>query len=1376
MELSEIQLCLQALHLVEGASFDDIKKAHKELSLSLHPDKNPPEEKEECSARFIRMQAAFEYLSAVERGEDVGVPFFASPPEPDTLCADPTCPHTFLREHWHRGEDVVIAFRGGEVTVRFASLEGLFPCHDTRCASLSGPLHMHWIIDSVVSLLFFDQGLLNDFCMGISGSVVRFEWNGYDVKEGDVWASQVLYGICMASPHLFWTKVQRYYRATMGFDARQIYEIVPEVGPQRLWLDLEDPQLPDLGADLVLNVVNRVAFRILHSWNPSLNQAIDLEKLSVCHDDFMSAQIIFPFWCTNMSGVKSFRDAFMSCLQSELDDEQVFRRNVEDDRGRLDFCVSGLKTELARAEAFWESLEEEHQVLWLNRAGIDPECQRVVSFTDAITRMDITDEDRAKVPRLPYLEELAECLFNVVLERQRSEKSNPWLTIIDLKKEIRSLEELRLSLDERAYTLGHVGKVLTESLGRETRRRLIRRGQAGKDDPVMVQMMPYQTTGKYGAFKIFEQDGKVKMNNMPLPLHLDYRLISACLDGDVRYVMHRFEFGCGRKFLPKLTAKDLRIAQMDDGMFSVKSVVSTSVITCGLCGGQHQSDSDLLILRKESASGCWTLWCWVMFCQKDLSKARPYQFGPASLLLEDSYSEPPPDLCQEIECVSDQQEYCFGKDDDWVPTRRVNLIRSYLGTGKTHRIVEQIFRWTIMCAGYSPPRVVILSPRRVYAQNVTQRYQNELQKKLPGVWERYPPFRCYTEWKENTGLRETQPLRDYPRIVIQVESLHKLGTDFDYDFVIVDECESILSQLCSFTTHKQNHSINLQIFERLLKLPKARIFLCDAFLARNTWTLVRHLFANQLSSVGFYHNKPIKRNTRLVVLPSADDWCTKAKELLAQKQKIFMVWSSRTKMLDFAGRLQEQKLLENSACLLYSSSEYLLVLPNDVVNSLSDDERRSLIEDDNRDGFWKIRSSDTVNDIQRWWNLDCIRLVACSPTITVGLDFPLKQFDATFISTAPTGSGTVRDAVQAHLRVRQTKSQVVYGIEPDNAPHDLEKLTKPQWHIRELHGLVDVGISHNPVWKFTTVLPQWFLEVYDWEERRRVIQAGWHGELFFRYMSDECLYEIVCEGDGPSEKVEPTSFPFQRVSREHGEYLRECKSKYKKLTQQEQVDLNRYELLCDFKSNTDNAVLSSIWNKYIAQRCDVAAEKWVEDQLPPADAYFYVARIESRFQSVESFIGSWRNVTPMTFKQHQVAMFQMILLLKKWLQIPHSQTETTDVGTLLKPHLAELKIAVFQKWHVVDDRILVAERNTQRIFVPLKKKDKLFDTYRTVQAFEKQYPVEQTQAITLASCIFTRWSRMKVDKEGKLCRFSDFPAFYNDLVEHEHSMEAMLEM
>ncbi|RWW77653.1 hypothetical protein BHE74_00014173 [Ensete ventricosum] len=53
----------EMLGIPESGSFDDIKRAYKQMALKYHPDVSPPDLADEYTRRFIEVQEAYETLS-----------------------------------------------------------------------------------------------------------------------------------------------------------------------------------------------------------------------------------------------------------------------------------------------------------------------------------------------------------------------------------------------------------------------------------------------------------------------------------------------------------------------------------------------------------------------------------------------------------------------------------------------------------------------------------------------------------------------------------------------------------------------------------------------------------------------------------------------------------------------------------------------------------------------------------------------------------------------------------------------------------------------------------------------------------------------------------------------------------------------------------------------------------------------------------------------------------------------------------------------------------------------------------------------------------------------------------------------------------------
>ncbi|KAJ6841270.1 chaperone protein dnaJ 20, chloroplastic-like [Iris pallida] len=67
MERTTNESFYELLGISEGGSFDEIKRAYKQLARKYHPDVSPPERAEECTRRFIEVHEAYQTLSDPRR-------------------------------------------------------------------------------------------------------------------------------------------------------------------------------------------------------------------------------------------------------------------------------------------------------------------------------------------------------------------------------------------------------------------------------------------------------------------------------------------------------------------------------------------------------------------------------------------------------------------------------------------------------------------------------------------------------------------------------------------------------------------------------------------------------------------------------------------------------------------------------------------------------------------------------------------------------------------------------------------------------------------------------------------------------------------------------------------------------------------------------------------------------------------------------------------------------------------------------------------------------------------------------------------------------------------------------------------------------------
>lgn len=317
-----------------------------------------------------------------------------------------------------------------------------------------------------------------------------------------------------------------------------------------------------------------------------------------------------------------------------------------------------------------------------------------------------------------------------------------------------------------------------------------------------------------------------------------------------------------------------------------------------------------------------------------------------------------------------------------IPSSGSYIIKSYLGTGKTTQIANQpeITNKNLT--------VLALSPRCKFARSLATRLG------LP----------CYMDLK----AREISNSR---RLVLSMESLHKLEGNVNFDLVIGDEIESCLTQFISEATMKGKAERNMEIFSQLLARAK-RFILADAFISYRTLDVMGCLSLNYTLVHNTYNPAP----RRAILVPMTEKGEGKKKtyepdalfqkllELLKVGKRLYFVCASKKRMLQF-----ERMVIE--AGIVYKA-----------YHSGSTDTKGEF---------------DNVNET--WGQF---QLVMTTTTITVGINHDTEHFDCLALYGV-IGSGSVRDLFQALMRVRHARDgDLYYSINPFSLKKPLS--TRPE--------------------------------------------------------------------------------------------------------------------------------------------------------------------------------------------------------------------------------------------------------------------------------------------------------------------------------------------
>lgn len=329
----------------------------------------------------------------------------------------------------------------------------------------------------------------------------------------------------------------------------------------------------------------------------------------------------------------------------------------------------------------------------------------------------------------------------------------------------------------------------------------------------------------------------------------------------------------------------------------------------------------------------------------------------------------------------------YVQDLEWEPNRQVLCINSAMGTGKT----TSICRWI---KENDPKRVIVLSPRISYAKSICHEYNTKIGGKQP--------FRCYKDMK-------LDHIATYNRIVISMESLHKLNFDYikanPFDLIVVDECQANLSAHTSRETNGMNFNNNSDIFYAMLRY-SPKVLFCDAFINAKTLEFLTNM---QLSTTLLNYTTPMKAREALIV--EGNDYDTLLPYILkdlSEGKRLYVCMSSANRALEWASIIEKE-------------------LPDKRIKAYTRGEGKTIV------------------DVKKEWSeLD---IVITTTTITVGINFDVPHFHKCYMSFSVKSNNCVVDLFQCHYRARHLiDNEVIIHIvdidSPSNVPYNEKEITR----------------------------------------------------------------------------------------------------------------------------------------------------------------------------------------------------------------------------------------------------------------------------------------------------------------------------------------------
>ena len=308
------------------------------------------------------------------------------------------------------------------------------------------------------------------------------------------------------------------------------------------------------------------------------------------------------------------------------------------------------------------------------------------------------------------------------------------------------------------------------------------------------------------------------------------------------------------------------------------------------------------------------------------------------------------------------------------------------GTGKSEQIIHQI-----AAGGFES--VCWPTPRRSLSKGMLQRLNSSLEE----YWQKHNGCSCPEKDKFVSYLDSSGDLTEHKRIMIQMESLYRIK-GAKYDALIVDESESCYSQYSSFKTMHGHLNGCADVFWSLVRECKFMVAM-DAFMTDKTLNSLR-IFAEERGvrpDLIVNEYRPSGKIAYEINGPNLEESKRMFLEILIQKLK------AGERVVIFTGHANFGEVVEREVIRAmgagFKMRYYHGRSDSDVKNEL--------------------------DDVNTHWAP--LQLLMYSPIVLAGLTYTHDAYD-TLMMFGYAGGCVVRDAFQAHLRVRRFKNKELYFL------------------------------------------------------------------------------------------------------------------------------------------------------------------------------------------------------------------------------------------------------------------------------------------------------------------------------------------------------------
>lgn len=306
------------------------------------------------------------------------------------------------------------------------------------------------------------------------------------------------------------------------------------------------------------------------------------------------------------------------------------------------------------------------------------------------------------------------------------------------------------------------------------------------------------------------------------------------------------------------------------------------------------------------------------------------------------------------------ESYTDKINSDAFTDKKVNIIKAEMKLGKTKALIQHIEE-----VNYET--IIIISFRRTFSADICSKM-----RKLD-----------FVSYSDIIG-----DIKDVPRLIIQVESLHRIKIPFEFDLVVLDETESIWTQFSS--SNFANFSICMNKFEAILK--NTRKLICmDANISVRTDQILKQIFSYDDCSLYINYYNPCS-TYKYYICADKKSWIYKLNSLLANKNNNVAIF---TNSLAESDRLYEfiTKIISANNIMQYNSRT--------------------------KESIKKLH----FNDVNNYWAK--FRCIICTPTVSAGISFETEHFDYVF-GYFSNKSCSVETCRQMLGRVRNISTNEIY--------------------------------------------------------------------------------------------------------------------------------------------------------------------------------------------------------------------------------------------------------------------------------------------------------------------------------------------------------------